>query len=258
MIRINLLKPGRAPAPAAGSEAGTARNQPPKAAGTHWMSRGEVWTGAAVLAMGFAVLAYLISLPKAPSPADSAAAEPKPASSPTVAPAAAAPAEQNPPATASASPPEPAAAAIPEHQQPEPRAAVKTDSIPASKPTPTRVDIRPSLRPASGFQVSGISIRRQPSALVVGIEVEAGAKYRTMEMQNPSRLVVDLDECRLAMPAQFHTQAVSSPFIQRVRASQYRVDPAVCRIVLDATSLPRYEVRPAPAGLEIRIADGGR
>jgi hypothetical protein len=92
----------------------------------------------------------------------------------------------------------------------------------------------------------------------VAIEVEAGVKYRTIEMKNPSRLVFDLADCRLVMPAPLHAQAVNSPHIQRVRVSQYRVAPAVCRIVLDATSLPRYEVRPTTNGLEIQIADSGQ
>lgn len=279
MIRINLLRPREAAGalePARDHSLGAASGRPPKAvsnrppaaassrppdaassrppeaassrlpeaASSRWMSRGEVWTGAALLAMGAAVLAYLISLPKAPAPTDS---RPAPA-----------PAAQVPPVTAGASTPEPVAAApAPPAPAPAPVETIPA-SKPAAKPAPPPAQVTPAPPPASGVQVSGISIRRRPGALLVAIEVEPGVKYRSMELTNPSRLVLDLADCRLVMPVPLQTQAVTSPYIQRVRAGQYRRDPAICRIVLDAATLPRYQIRPAPRGLEIQIADGGR
>lgn len=150
---------------------------------------------------------------------------PVPAPAPTAAPQAKAPLRA--PETAPASPaPPPAASATPATTQPaEPQ----------------------------GCQVTQVAIRRLPDALVVFVQANASPTFRKFTLDAPDRIVIDLPGCRESLPREHYAQAVEHPVVTRVRASQFQAD--MLRLVLDVRSIPRYEVRPAPQGLEIHIAE---
>ncbi|MBI3665144.1 MAG: AMIN domain-containing protein [Acidobacteria bacterium] len=106
------------------------------------------------------------------------------------------------------------------------------------------------------FLVSDISLLRQALGLTVLVRVGPGVRYREMKLQSPDRIVVDIPNSRLAVPPEQRQQKVNHSIVRTVRASQFQIDPAVSRIVLDVTSIPRYEIRSVPSGLEIRVLGG--
>ena len=225
MLHINLLK--QTPAIVAGGET--------------FLTRKEVRTGAVLLVVGGAVMFYLASRRTIVVPSAPAAAKTEAISSPPPPPAPA-PQTERPAAAPQAEPPAPVA------QTPPPAPAPKTEPPPgASQPPP----------PGAPFQLTEISIQQQKDALILFARVGPGdLKYQTMKLSDPNRLVVDLANCRLAVPPSQYSRSVEHPKVKRVRISQFRPDPPVTRIVLDLVTFPRYQIRPDPQGLEIKVLDG--
>ena len=139
----------------------------------------------------------------------------------------------NPPLPAAPSPAPPAAPAEP------------TPAAPPAEPQP----------PPSTFQVEAVSIRAEADAMLILIQVDPRVMHSESELTAPDRLVIDMENCQVAIPAGQYVQAVEHPQIRRVRASQFQTDPAVARIVVDFKSVPRYQLRPTEQGLEIRVAN---
>ena len=188
--------------------------------GSPWISRREVWAGVSLLVIGSGLLFFLASHGTRPAgqsqaPPPSAAPPPSPAPQPS------------PPASPSPAPPEKKA--------------------------------EPLAREAPSGQVllaSDLSIRQTADGLILGVQLGAGTlEPRSMKLDSPSRLVIDIPNCRLMVPTEQYSRPVEHPVVKRVRASQFQIDPPICRIVLDMTSFPRYEIIPRPSGLEIRVLD---
>ena len=247
MIRINLLKP------AIGVESGADSGRPRPGGG--WISPRELGIGAFVLVAGGTLLFYLESRPN--TPARVRPKQTKVISFPSPAPALPEPGRPEPAAKVETPPPAPAPV---EKAKLEP--ATSPDSKPREAPPPKAENPKPEppapskSRGAERFQVSEVTVRRQPQSLTVMVRVEPGAKYREMKLSSPPRLVIDIPNSHLTVPAGQRLQRVNHRQVKTVRASQFQTDPAISRIVLDVTSMPRYEIRPGPAGLEIRVLGG--
>lgn len=138
--------------------------------------------------------------------------------------------------------------------KPEPPPPQPSESAAGAALPPAPVSSAPAAPPGQGCVVNELSIGRQPGALVVSVRTGAEVKYRSFKLKAPERIVVDLPDCRLALPRDQHTQSVKHPEVQRVRASQFQA--GVFRVVVDVTSMPRHEIRSLPDSLEIRVLDG--
>ena len=102
-------------------------------------------------------------------------------------------------------------------------------------------------------------VDHRADALTITVSATAGELiHRSMKLEKPNRIVIDLQNCKLTAPPAQRTQSLTHPRVTRVRVSQFQVEPPVCRIVLDVTSFPRYEVIPGPEGLRIRVLDGNQ
>ena len=182
------------------------------------ISRREVWGGAALLVLAVGLLFYLAS--RRTVATKSGETTPVRAAA-TPAPVSSAP--QEPPAPAEKAPVAPAA--------------------PAAEAKP--------------FEVSNVSIEDRPRGLTVSLRIGPGEiTYKTMKLENPNRLVVDLPKCRLSVRPEQFSRPVRHPTVKRVRIGQFQLDPPITRLVFDVASLPRYEIGPHAKGLEIRILDG--
>jgi hypothetical protein len=222
VIRINLLRPKIG--------ASFETRPAPAASSGALVSRRGVWLAAILLVLGGVALFHLAShrtvrIPPQPGPVAERYNE-------TPGRPAAAPAQLNPSSAE-------AAKAV----QPD---AGETDRGKAPQPPPEE------------FQVSGISIHRRQQEVVILVRAQPGLKYRTTELQSPDRIVIDLPNCRLAVPASQLSQQVHEGEVKALRMSQFQLEPPVTRIVLDVVSLPRYQISPSEEGIEIRVPGGRR
>lgn len=216
MIRINLLK-------------STPPAEPARADGAI-VSRREVWMGAAMLGLGAGLLGFLIwrsgqtAPPQPPASSPAAASQPAPSqTAPAVNPLAPAPDPAPPPAPA------------------------------AAPPAPL-----PDGRRSVTFQLTELSLRAEQDRLAISLRLASpsgapAVRYNTMKLDSPNRVVIDLLDCQMAITADQYRQAVDHPQVERVRASQLRLDPDVSRIVLDVRSFPDLRIQPGPQGLEILV-----
>jgi hypothetical protein len=100
-----------------------------------------------------------------------------------------------------------------------------------------------------------VTLRQATDGLTIAIRTEPGVEYRSMTLENPKRVVIDLPNCRLTA-APPPSRSVEGSAVVAVRVSQFRREPPVVRMVLDVVSIPQYEIHPIPTGLEIRITGG--
>jgi hypothetical protein len=98
-----------------------------------------------------------------------------------------------------------------------------------------------------------VTVQTQAESLTVTLRTGAAPKYQSFELQDPDRLVIDLSNCGLTVPLEQQSQRVGLLQVERIRLSLYQTDPEVVRLVLDVDSVPRYQIRPLPQGLEIRV-----
>jgi AMIN domain len=251
VIRINLLK--------SPSSAGKAQAQRPR---TQWISRQEVVTGGVMLALGAVGLLYLAgrrtvyqsgALPAKKTVRDQdhqRQPEAKAVEAPQKTIAAAKP--TTPPLTSSDAAKQ---AGTPRPPQPAATEATRRAEIPAASTERSEPASNRSPPPASGFHLSQVSVQPGPDGVTVALRVEPGVAYRTMTLDNPNRLVIDFQDCRLAASPPYYSPVSGSP-LRGVRASQFKLEPPVVRMVLDIASIPKYEIHPSSTGLEIRVAGG--
>lgn len=188
------------------------------------VGRREAIFGAALLALACVGLFYLSQRPRGNStpPPKPAAARVEPASLPASLPVSVPPPPE-PPATAAATP-----------AQPAPVAPVNQ---------------------AAGCTITAVSFETQPDALVVKVQAAAAPTHKSFELDKPDRLVIDLPGCTLDVPRNQYSQRVDHPPVERVRVNLFQESPPVVRLVLDLARMPRYQIIPSTAGLDIRVPE---
>lgn len=104
------------------------------------------------------------------------------------------------------------------------------------------------------YQVLGAEVRVEGQVPQVLIRTDGPVSFQTLDLGGPDRLVVDVaatlspgvaKEAPVADPG--------APWIKRIRAGQFAVDPDVARIVLDLDGHRPYLVYPTDFGLLIRF-----
>jgi Flp pilus assembly secretin CpaC len=102
-------------------------------------------------------------------------------------------------------------------------------------------------------RVSGVNIQAgKAGETVVDVATSSPARYRVLQLENPRRMVVDLEGAQKATP--LDSYPVQSPLLKRVRVGQFQAeDPAIVRVVLELDGNPSYEVRATPEGVRIEL-----
>jgi hypothetical protein len=115
-----------------------------------------------------------------------------------------------------------------------------------------RARVLAATQPASKPLVRGISIHDAPGgAVTIDIALSHSVPYQTLKLTHPHRLVLDLKGAYGAnLKGEYGAQ---SEVLARVRASQWKFDPAVVRIVADLKGDPAYTIKRQPAGIRIEI-----
>jgi type IV pilus secretin PilQ/predicted competence protein len=117
---------------------------------------------------------------------------------------------------------------------------------PATEPAVSAASLNlPKARTLKKVETSGA-----PSALEVQLDADGEIHYKTFKLQNPSRIVIDLNGIRARLAKK--TIEVNDPVVKRVRVAQFT--PDVTRVVLDVDGKPDYKI--VASGDHLRIAFG--
>ena len=150
---------------------------------------------------------------------------------------------------------------------PAPAATTNTTTvaeIPAPEavivPEPQVVDVRESAAPrGEDIPLPRARVVRQVTAsssdgnLEVRISADGALKYKAFRLENPSRLVIDLEGVKNAVAK--NSVAVNDPVVQRVRVAQFQATPPVARVVIDLARKTEYNIQ--ADGAELRVAFSG-
>ena len=259
VIRINLLKSPSA----AGAGKGDAGRPP-----TQWISTREAVAGGVLLGLAVGALLYLAgnrtiyrtgappATKTAPDQERPKQAEANPAPKGKIEATKALPAPA-PEQGGSAARSQGAVSSLERPKQPKAAVAEIARSAEAAAPStlPGVPAAGDSSLPASRFHLSQVLVQPGSEGVTVALRVEPGVAYRTMTLDNPSRVVIDFPDCRLAASISHSWPVTASP-VHDVRISQFKVEPPIVRMVLDVASIPKYEIHPNSTGLEIRVAGG--
>ena len=109
------------------------------------------------------------------------------------------------------------------------------------------------VRPQQPVKVSSIAIQAgKTGETIVDVATSSPIPYRVLQMENPRRLVVDLDGAQRATPQDSYP--AESPLLERVRVGQFRAEnPPIVRVVLDLRGNPASDVRSTPSGIRIEL-----
>ena len=99
--------------------------------------------------------------------------------------------------------------------------------------------------PASGpRQVTAVRRWVGPNYLRIVIEVDGEAKFESVRLSNPDRIVVNLQTARLSPELIGKTFPVENGFLRQIRVAQF--SPDVSRVVLDVEKIESYSIFSLP------------
>lgn len=99
-------------------------------------------------------------------------------------------------------------------------------------------------RPAGPPEVTAIRRWVGPNYSRIVIAVEGEAKFDTIRLANPDRIVLDLENTRLSPTLVGKTFPIEDGFLRQIRVAQFT--PTVTRVVLDVQKIEDYSVIPLP------------
>jgi type IV pilus assembly protein PilQ len=125
---------------------------------------------------------------------------------------------------------------------------------PATAPVADVTKTQPSTASNGRTVVSEISIKSDPEGpAVVDILTSRPTAYHVLHLQNPARVVVDLEEAHFS--GRQRNYAAQSPFLKAVRVGYFR--PGVVRVVADVSGNPAFNVHAQPTGVRIELKSRG-
>ncbi|MBV8520409.1 MAG: type IV pilus secretin PilQ [Acidobacteria bacterium] len=89
--------------------------------------------------------------------------------------------------------------------------------------------------------VRGIDAQARGGAVEVRITADGTMKYKAFRLENPSRLVIDLDGVKNGVAKS--AVAVDDDVVKRVRVGQFQAAPPVARVVIDLAHRTEYSLR---------------
>ncbi len=124
--------------------------------------------------------------------------------------------------------------------------ALVSVSAPAAAAAPA------STSAARGSVVEKVNLIKGQQSASIQIVANGRLQYKAFELQNPSRLVVDIPGA-VSHVSKKAIEADDMAPLHVVRVGQFRQKPPVTRVVLDLESHTRYDVRSGAKGLEIEL-----
>lgn len=105
-------------------------------------------------------------------------------------------------------------------------------------------------------QVREISVHEEASgAVAIEVSVSGNVSYRTLHLSHPDRLVLDLEGAHESgLQGEYPAQ---SALLKQVRASQWKSDPAVVRVVADLKGDPSFNITRQASGIRIELKPRG-
>jgi type IV pilus assembly protein PilQ len=146
--------------------------------------------------------------------------------------------------------PEPQVASI--EPLPEPAEAV-FEPVAVQEPLEERSAVTPVRSPAPkgpAKSVRSINAQNNGDGVEVRIAGDGALKYKAFRLENPSRLVIDLEGVRNSVAK--NSISVDDAVVQRVRVAQFQ--PTVARVVIDLAQKTQYDI--AADGAELRVSFG--
>ncbi len=122
---------------------------------------------------------------------------------------------------------------------------------PAPAPAPAVVAEPESLPRARN--VRRIDAATNGDAVEVRVSADGALKYKAFRLENPTRLVIDLEGVKNSVPKS--TVNVGDELVQRVRVAQFSAAPPVARVVIDLNRKSEYTID--ASGDQLRVAFGG-
>ncbi len=120
----------------------------------------------------------------------------------------------------------------------------------ATAPVADVTNTQPTTASTGRTVVSEISIQSGPEGqAVVDILTSRPTAYHVLHLQNPARVVVDLEEAHFS--GHQRNYAAQSPFLKGVRVGEFR--PSVVRVVAEVSGNPAFNVHAQPAGVRIEL-----
>ncbi|MBF8305085.1 MAG: type and secretion system protein [Acidobacteria bacterium] len=126
--------------------------------------------------------------------------------------------------------------------QAEPKAEAGKAAAPVSAPASAR---RTSVQEISVAQVDA------SGGLEVEILGDGAMQYRTLQLRQPDRLVLDIPNA--VNRIRQRRLDVDTPPLKTVRVAQYTRQPAITRVVMDLDAKVNFEVRPHAKGLVVAL-----
>jgi type IV pilus assembly protein PilQ len=150
--------------------------------------------------------------------------------------------------------PAPASAGGPAPAVVSPALAAMMVPAPATSAPPPQPKALPVAKPSGDFvEVSGISIKPGPAGeLYVDVAMTQPTTYHVLQLSNPRRLVVDLDQAHQALRQK--TFPGQAPLLSDVRVGQFRdKNPAIVRVVADLAGDAVFDVHEQAGGIRIEL-----
>ena len=134
------------------------------------------------------------------------------------------------------------------------REASARDSAPDSNVSGAALPAVPA-RVTPGTAIREIQVARRDDNSAVEVEIfgNGSLDFRTMQLSNPERLVLDI--LNVTNRIRQKDLAVNSPPLRSVRVGQFSRSPMVSRVVLDLDSKTPFQVRPQSDSLVVTLND---
>ena len=153
--------------------------------------------------------------------------------------------------------PDPSRKPFPDSQADAGRAAIPLPEIAASsEPVLTEAE-KEALEKAPQATALLAVIPKGPDAVrKIQLKTNGKVEYKTFELSNPSRLVIDMADVQTQVPQAQRTLTPKSQFLEKIRVAQFATAPQkVARVVFDLKSARPYEIHPNATGLTIDFSE---
>ncbi len=132
----------------------------------------------------------------------------------------------------------------------KPQAVQISESRPTTRPAPSKP---PLAAPGGLIALNRIEIRAERGGVIVAIATDKPAQYKTMVLNAPHRLVIDLSGTLVKTPGRNRSTKLNQFGVKGVRWAQFKRNPAIARIVVDMEARLDFKVNARANQLVVRL-----